>query len=174
MAAKSNEECREEYEGKIYQSHLNGPMLVLSYSNALEVRMRFLDTNAERIVSMAHIKRGMVKDVMRKTTYGIGYIGSERHLTRKGDNQKGVLYTQWKTLLRYLVDKQLVHVIDPTYLSFTEYYDARIEQSKTSPEVLKATGRQMNIAKEDSDILTLIKKRKEEGDVTEKGTLTDS
>lgn len=65
--------------------------------NVRYVRIRFIDTNYETIVTHGNARIGNVKDVMRPMVYGVGYIGTEDVL--EADSIDKILYHRWINML---------------------------------------------------------------------------
>ena len=61
------------------------------------VRIKFIDTNYETIVVYNNARIGNVKDVMRPTVYGVGYIGTEEIIEANSIDK--ILYHRWINMI---------------------------------------------------------------------------
>ncbi|AUG84882.1 hypothetical protein Athena1_0027 [Vibrio phage Athena1] len=66
-------------EGFRFSTNRNGDSVVTKYVSHKEVYVKFIDTGFERKTSSVEIKRGTVKDLMKRSIFGVGFIGGVRH-----------------------------------------------------------------------------------------------
>ncbi len=57
----------------------DGPIEVIMYKSCKEVLIRFVNTGYERKYSTWSIRSGSVKDMIKPSVFGVGYIGSGNH-----------------------------------------------------------------------------------------------
>jgi hypothetical protein len=88
----------QEYVGKTYSTH-DGDVEVIEYENYRNVKVRFVTTKFETFASMDSIKRGKVKDRMKPSVFGVGFIGgTECSPTKNGRLTK--CYRLWQAILK--------------------------------------------------------------------------
>lgn len=85
---------KKKYEGKVYQTKNNGALKILDYKGRYEVHVIFLDTGYTRTTSMTEIKNGFVKDLLKPSVYGVGYLGEEYTNIRTD-----IAYKCWRSML---------------------------------------------------------------------------
>lgn len=61
--------------GEVYESNGDGNFEVVEYKNYKNIRIRFIDTGFETWTQGIHITNGAIKDRIRKTCAGVGFIG---------------------------------------------------------------------------------------------------
>lgn len=62
--------------GKVFDTRFNGKCEILKYNRCDDVVVRFLDTGFVRSCDISKLKKGNVKDYMRPSVFGVGFIGS--------------------------------------------------------------------------------------------------
>lgn len=85
-------------EGATYKTNKYGDLIVVKLWNSLEVDVRFVDTDYETTVYSRNVRSGCVKDKLRPSVYGIGYIGVGGY--RANENKKTTpAYGRWERML---------------------------------------------------------------------------
>lgn len=91
---------RDKYVGKIFPTYSFGDIIILDYQGYDDVKIKFLNTGHEQMVSMHEVTCGYVRDIalynMQKTVYGVGYIGFGKC---SATNNKDA-YNCWRDVLR--------------------------------------------------------------------------
>lgn len=64
-------------KGDVYSTNNFGDIVVLEYKSTSEVKVRFLNTGAERYVRNAHLKSGSITDPLATTVCGVGCLGED-------------------------------------------------------------------------------------------------
>ncbi|QIG70350.1 putative HNH endonuclease protein [Rhizobium phage RHph_N28_1] len=82
-----------------------GPLKVLDCIDSRNCTVRFLETGSVRYgIAAGNIRKGTVKDFMRPSVYGVGYVG-------EGDYPpKGKLYRLWTAMLQRCYDEKFQKV----------------------------------------------------------------
>jgi hypothetical protein len=105
---------KEKYEGAVYESNNYGQFIVLKYIRKENIRIRFLNTGYEMVVSLNSIKKGTVKDQLqaRDITYKniTATIGEGRYSPEKNKQA----YSRWKGILCRCYSES-THLQSPTY-----------------------------------------------------------
>lgn len=83
------------YTGKTFETNSYGKLEVLEDSGGGAVLVRFLDTGYTRTARLGDVKRGKVKDLMRKNLHGIACLGSNIEKFSKEDRHKGYHIYRW-------------------------------------------------------------------------------
>lgn len=104
--------------GTLHKTKFNGKLEILAYKGWQDITVRFLDTGYVRSgCSSKHIRLGNVKDPMRPTVLGVGYIGvgifssgTSKCMTSE--------YEAWRGMLRRCYDLKH-HKTHPTYKDCT-------------------------------------------------------
>lgn len=121
--------------GSVHKTKSNGDIVVLSYDNRSKVKIRFIDTGHETNAIATHIRLGYVKDVMRKSVCGVGFIGVGPHKTSSG-RKRSDSYIAWHSMMARCYD-QNYQAKFPTYKgctvcaewhnfqNFAQWYDER-------------------------------------------------
>lgn len=110
MVKTKQENMKEKYEGKEFESNNFGKFKVIKYINYNNVLVEFLKTKYNTTTKMSHIKNGDVKDKLFPNVYGIGYIGGEKYSQTK--NAK--LYKIWSSMLERVYSPKSIKT-RPTY-----------------------------------------------------------
>lgn len=93
---------------EIHHSNNYGDFVIIKDLGFLQygvryVKIRFIDTNYESIVTYNNARIGNVKDIMRPTVYGVGYIGTEE--TLKSNSIDKILYHRWINMISRCYNK---------------------------------------------------------------------
>ena len=70
--------------GDLYDTKF-GTLEVVEYTNKSKVRVRFIETGYEKFARYNHILNGSVKDNLKPSVFGVGFIGDEVTRTKKVD-----------------------------------------------------------------------------------------
>lgn len=85
--------------GSRLNSNNCGEFIVIHYTNAHNVTIKFIETGTELIRQASQIRNGDIKDPMIPVVYGVGFIGIGKHLSKvNGKNTKA--YQCWSGILR--------------------------------------------------------------------------
>lgn len=87
-----------------------GKFTVLEYINTKNVLVRFLDTGYETNVHSSNASSGSVKDLMRPSVYGVGFIGDGLYSRAS----HGEFHEKWRKMIQRCYDIN-VHKTHPTY-----------------------------------------------------------
>lgn len=98
------------YSGSVFSSLNYGDFEVMDYKNAENVLIRFKTTGYEAIVRSQHIRKGLVKDYILPSVYGVGYYGNSEAMERK----TCVVRSRWVGLMRRCYDESR---IEPAYIT---------------------------------------------------------
>lgn len=102
--------------GEIYSCSY-GKFEVIEYKNNASIKVRFIDTGYELVTQKSHIKRGLVKDKMKPSVFGVGFIGDGVYKSRVC-GIKSSTYKAWISMLqRCYCQKYLTK--RPTYTGVT-------------------------------------------------------
>lgn len=71
-------------EGTIYDTSNFGKIEVVEYLGWDKVRVKFIETGYEATTRASHVRSGAVKDPMKRTVYGVGFIGVGVHSSGTG------------------------------------------------------------------------------------------
>lgn len=99
---------KKEYEGQTYDC-VGGRATVLSYYNAKKVLIRF-DNGYETVVQMGNLKRGTCDSPLRRSVYGIGYMG-DGHYSQKNNP---LAHQRWKHMMTRCYNENYLNS-KPTY-----------------------------------------------------------
>lgn len=83
----------------------NGNLLVLSFDGCLNVLVRFIDTGFETRSSAQHVRSGRIKDKLKPSVYGAGFIGDGTYKA-KVNNKTTAAYIAWKGMLQRCYDEK--------------------------------------------------------------------
>jgi len=86
---------KEYWEGAIRESNRCGKFEIVEYVSYSEVHIKFLDTGYETYYNLGSIKAGSVKDKLKRTVYGLGYLGVGKDKSSNNGN-KTDCYRCWK------------------------------------------------------------------------------
>lgn len=100
--------------GTIHKTKYNGDIRIVEYLSHTNVIVKFIDTGTETSARCFHIRRGIVKDFMFRSVYGVGYVGGERFTRSKSSDA----YQKWKNMLERCYS-ELYQKKRPTYIGCT-------------------------------------------------------
>ena len=105
--------------GEIYKSKKDGKFEILEYKNYKNIRIRFIDTGFETWSQGIHITNGSIKDKLRKTIAGVGFIGEGPHSTGTGSKHgSSQLYNIWNNMIS--------RCYDPNDKNYNTYKDCSV------------------------------------------------
>lgn len=85
--------------GTIHSSNKWGDFEIVEYVSSIEVKIRFLDTNAVTFCRAKHIRDGCVKDVYAPSVCGVGYLGEGVAKVRE-NKLKTKVYEVWTDMIK--------------------------------------------------------------------------
>lgn len=101
--------------GAIFDTNNCGKLVVLEYENAINLKVKFIDTGYVTSVQAGHLRRGNVKDRSLPSVYGVGIIGNG--ITKVcGVETKD--HQLWNNMLRRCYDEKYSNKY-PTYKDCT-------------------------------------------------------
>ena len=95
------ERLKKKFEGEVFESQNCGSFTVLEYFSANRITVRFTETGATRTCDSKAVLSGGVKDLLKPTVYGVGFIGDGEYTStcpNTGKNMRS--YVVWKDILR--------------------------------------------------------------------------
>ncbi|AUR88987.1 hypothetical protein NVP1231O_35 [Vibrio phage 1.231.O._10N.261.49.F8] len=104
-------------KGYIHKSNKYGYLKVISYVNALEVNVKFIDTGEDYTFKAGSIRKGLVKDLMLPSVYGVGFIGKGKYKA-KVNGKTTREYTSWINMISRCYSKS-TQDRHPTYIGCT-------------------------------------------------------
>lgn len=102
-----------KYEGEIFETKFNGKLKIIEFQNALNVKVKFIDTGYETITYLTQITKGTVRDWSLARVYGVGVIDKPM-IKGSGKHTQHPLYKVWSSMLQRCYDEKL-HIDRPTY-----------------------------------------------------------
>ena len=100
--------------GDLYNTKY-GTLEIIEYINKSSVKVRFVETGCEKFARYDHILSGSVKDSLKPTVFGVGFIGDE---PTRNKNGRPLAYKYWAGMLqRAYCDKY--KALKKTYLECT-------------------------------------------------------
>lgn len=103
--------------GSVHKSNNYGLFRIKEYVNSRNVIVEFIDTGYVTTCQAGNVLNGLVKDMLKPTVYGVGFIGgSEFKAKEKGKNTKA--YDTWSNMIfRCYSEKSFID--HPTYRDCT-------------------------------------------------------
>ena len=99
--------------GAVYKTRKSGLAEIVCIQSGQIVLVKFLNTGAQKLVSMSNLKKGTVVDDLMKTVCGVGFLGSGEYRPFK-DGARTPAYQCWRDMLKRCYDeKSLIRA--PTY-----------------------------------------------------------
>jgi len=95
----------------------SGIIEVLRYIDSKNVKIRFLDTNAETVTTASNARTGNVRDKLKPSVRGVGFIGYGKH-SSKLNGARTDMYIAWKNMINRCYD-EYTHKRQPTYIGCT-------------------------------------------------------
>lgn len=101
-------------KSKVYPSNSCGYFKVVDYVNSSSILIKFIETGYETTVQITQLKKGNVKDRLKPSILGVGFIGDGKHKSRiNGKNSKA--YQVWKSMIFRCYCKK-AQVKSPSYI----------------------------------------------------------
>lgn len=104
------QEYKREYEGKTFKTKSYGDVIVLEYVDSSKILIQFLESGGKNFVSSGNLRKGLVRDFMARTIYGVGYFGEGKYICRvkgrtaKSDGHRaGCMikeYASWESMMK--------------------------------------------------------------------------
>lgn len=91
-------------DGSVHKSNSYGAYNIVSYVDANNIKVRFIDTGFTRKTSTKSIKLGTVKDLIKPSLCGVGFIG-DGHFKSKVNGKDSKPYTVWRGMIRRCYDE---------------------------------------------------------------------
>lgn len=115
--------------GQVIETEKNGPFEVVSYEDCRNVTIRFLNTGYTRVTTTHLIRGGRIKDKLKPSVCGVGFIGDGPHKpSYKGKTSRE--YEVWRSMLsrcysgRDIFIKPYANVtVDKRWHNFQNFYD---------------------------------------------------
>ena len=82
---------------QLFKTNNYGDLVITQLINSTTVHVKFLDTGYETVTQMGHIKRGVVKDKLVPSLYGVGIVGDE---VVRVDGKLIKEYMLWSSMLQ--------------------------------------------------------------------------
>lgn len=102
--------------GVIHKTNNYGDLIIIEYHSAIAVDVRFTETGYETSSSSRHIRGGNVKDKMRPSVFGVGYLGGDYYKVSNGGSSNHTNeYRCWLRVLERCYSDTL-HAKHPTYI----------------------------------------------------------
>ena len=122
-------ESKLKYEGHVFTSNDGGEFVIVRYTSKTEVLVRFIASGYEKLTSMSCIRRGCIKDKLRKGIFGVGI--SDLNVALHSNPEVYRLYSLWCGMLERCYDensRQLYPAYNNCYVdqslhSFTNFYE---------------------------------------------------
>ena len=104
-----------KYEGEIFKTHSYGDLVITNYVSSREVYVKFVKTGYETVTNFGNIKKGIVRDKLLPSVYGVGIVGNEPTSLCGKDVKE---YMVWCGMLRRCYSENC-HLSQPTYKDCT-------------------------------------------------------
>ena len=98
-------------EGDVFKTKSYGDLTVTKYINSQDVHVMFINTGYQTVTLASNIRRGLVKDRLSRSIYGVGITGD---IDLKVNGQYLKEYKIWKGVLRRCYS-EYCHNTQPTY-----------------------------------------------------------
>ena len=85
--------------GSIHATNKYGDLEVIKYNGSLSVLVRFVDTGYQTTVQSIDIRRGVVKDRLKPSILGVGFVGDGKYKTKE-NYKRAKSYQAWINMLR--------------------------------------------------------------------------
>ena len=104
--------------GDIFESSNDGKFQIVEYVKYKKIKIRFLNTGYETWTTGIRVTDGSIKDKLKPTVYGVGYVGDGDYTTGRGTKSKShPIYTVWSAMIRrcyHPADQHYKHYKDCT------------------------------------------------------------
>ncbi|CAM0054440.1 HNH endonuclease [Vibrio phage F89 g1] len=104
-------------KGSIHKSNKCGYLEVISYANAFEVSVKFINTGETYTFEAGNIRKGCVKDLMVASVCDVGFIGRGEYLVRV-NNKLTKAYQAWSDMIKRCYSEKR-QKRQPTYIGCT-------------------------------------------------------
>jgi len=101
-------------KGETYESKNSGTYIIVNYINNRNITIKFLDTGSLMVVGSKRVYDGAMKDRMRPSIAGVGYVGIGDHSPTDSRNAVSREYNAWHHMIMRCYDVKLQIKI-PTY-----------------------------------------------------------
>lgn len=98
-------------QATLYNSR-SGKFKIISYENAKNVRIKFVKTGYETVGGLGNIRKGVIKDRMLPSVFGVGFMGGKYKSKINGKHTKE--YILWRSMLQRCYDEKFIKDF-PTY-----------------------------------------------------------
>jgi hypothetical protein len=129
----------KNFIGRVYDSNFNGKFKILNEVSEINgyryFEIEFIETGYRMIASYEAIRHGRVKDKLKPSVAGVGYVGSQIKVT---DNEYHNLYKSWNDMINRCYNEKdgdyplygaLGVTVDQSWFSFTIFYNDAIHLS---------------------------------------------
>lgn len=85
----------------IHSSNNYGLFKVINFRSSLNVKIKFLETGYELTTTAGALKKGIVKDKLSLTIFGVACLGDGKYNTTTGDTKTSIaiIYPRWSAIL---------------------------------------------------------------------------
>ncbi|AUS01715.1 hypothetical protein NVP1291O_01, partial [Vibrio phage 1.291.O._10N.286.55.F6] len=94
-------------EGLIFSSSNDGDFEIIKVTSSKSILVRFVDTGYETTARADSIRKGSVKDKMKPSVEGFGFIGDGEYLTSSGGKNNNCYKTWHRMIVRCYSDKYI-------------------------------------------------------------------
>ena len=81
--------------GQKYPTKFNGELVIIEDLGWDKVTVEFVDTGYKTVCRRSDIVSGYVKDNLRPSVFGVGYIGQGSHSSKAGITKSQVTKSMW-------------------------------------------------------------------------------
>lgn len=85
--------------GNVFKTKAFGDIEIIEYISSVKVIVRFLSTGFECAASTSNIRSGTVKDKMKPSVFGVGFIGTGKYKVSE-DGKLTISYRKWKQMIQ--------------------------------------------------------------------------
>lgn len=101
-------------KGERYETKSFGAIEIVEYRGAFDVLIRFIDTGYQVVTNAGNIRKGCIKDKLKRTVYGVGFFGDGPHKSSE-KRKPNPAYKAWQAMMQRCYDSAY-HVHRPTYI----------------------------------------------------------
>lgn len=83
--------------GSVHESNSLGKFRVVDFISSINIEIEFIDTGYRCFSTAQKIRNGMVKDLLKPISFGVGYLG-EGAFFAQIDGDKTKAYTAWRNM----------------------------------------------------------------------------
>ncbi len=99
--------------GGIFYNNKRQQAEVLEYRNPVEILIRFSETGYETVVQASNLRRGVFKDYLTKSAYGVGYLGANGS-KYTGGKANSPAHRTWRAMMKRCYSEEYT-LVNPTY-----------------------------------------------------------